>query len=80
MAANVVYVAEGDSHPALYSAGLTVSADEMFWINGAPSETIASSLDCRIRYNQEKIPCSVEAQSATEITVRFRQPEKVSDT
>ena len=78
MASNVVYVADGESHPALFSSGLLVSAKEMFWINGLPSDATLAHLECRIRYNQDKIRCSVHLCSDGQLMVSFDKPEKVS--
>ncbi|WP_197911789.1 tRNA 2-thiouridine(34) synthase MnmA [Kineobactrum salinum] len=69
---NVLLVAQGNEHPALYSAGLTVA--ELFWIAG---EAPALPLHCtaKVRYRQPDQTCSLSL-SGNRHRVRFDQPQR----
>jgi tRNA-specific 2-thiouridylase len=69
---NVLLVAQGNEHPALYSAGLTVA--ELFWIAGdAPALPLRCS--AKVRYRQPDQACSLSL-SGDRHRVRFDQPQR----
>jgi tRNA-specific 2-thiouridylase len=61
--ANVIYVGQGENHPALFSAGLFVRLNEAHWVRPDLQERILDTEDasvklyCRIRYRQELVGC-----------------------
>ena len=74
---NVVYVEQGDHHPALFCDVLT--ATEVTWISGcSPSDFPKKPLVCRskIRYRQPDQACTVEALENGEIKVSFAVPQR----
>ena len=70
---NILRVAQGVNHPALYSQGL--QASELHWIAGvAPEKTFACS--ARIRHQQPLQDCRVTVSSEQQCSVRFRSPQR----
>ncbi|MBT4790212.1 MAG: tRNA 2-thiouridine(34) synthase MnmA [Halobacteriovoraceae bacterium] len=71
-AQNIVYVVEGEMHPALYADNLF--ANEIHWINQAPS----FPLECmaKIRYRQVDQACRLELQADGSIKVEFQRPQR----
>ena len=70
---NILRVAQGVNHPALFSFGLLAS--ELHWISAsAPGET----LECcaRIRHQQPVQDCTLTVSSAQQCSVRFKQPQR----
>ena len=70
---NILYVAEGKHHPALFSEGL--SAENVGWVNSAPK---GASFQCtaKFRYRQPDREVTVHKISDTEVNVEFHEPEK----
>jgi tRNA-specific 2-thiouridylase len=68
---NVVYVAQGEHHPALYGAALL--AEQVHWIGVAP--TLPARLSAKNRYRQTAQPCSVLAHG-TGLRVDFDRPQR----
>lgn len=62
---NIIFVGQGEDHPALYSAGLFVDWGEGHWVRPDLMDAVlhdsklAGDLFCRIRYRQELVGCSL---------------------
>lgn len=70
---NVLVVAQGGSHPALYHQGL--QASQLHWISGqAPATPLACT--ARIRYRQQDQDCTLEAIEGDHGRVRFARPQR----
>lgn len=72
LARNVLYVAQGRDHPALYSRELV--AGGVCWVSGKPP---ALPLACRakVRYRQTEQPCTVARADGGRLRVRFEDPQ-----
>ena len=70
---NILYVAQGVNHPALFKPGLRAS--QLHWIAGAPPPA-PLACEARIRHQQALQPCSLELDGAGECIVRFREPQR----
>lgn len=68
MEKNIVYVEQGDDHPALYSEGLL--ATDATWVGEAPSFPLKCT--AKIRYRSQDVPCVVEEG----LKVTFATPQK----
>jgi tRNA-specific 2-thiouridylase len=70
---NVLVVAQGEDHPALYGERLV--ADGVHWISG---EAPALPLRCaaKVRYRQRKQPCTLNALEDARCEVRFDEPQR----
>ncbi len=68
---NILFVVEGESHPALYSTGLI--AKNLHWINGDQPSRLACS--ARIRHRQPVQDCTVEI-SGELAHVYFNSPQR----
>lgn len=71
VANNQLIVAQGSSHPRLFSKGLI--AGQLHWVNRTP---LSASTRCMVktRYRQEDIPCSLEPLANGDIQVLFDAP------
>ncbi|TRW49766.1 tRNA 2-thiouridine(34) synthase MnmA [Aliidiomarina halalkaliphila] len=71
VANNQLIVAQGSSHPRLFSKGLI--AGQLHWVNRTP---LSASTRCMVktRYRQEDIPCSLEPLANGDIQVLFDTP------
>lgn len=69
---NIVFVAQGENHPALYSQEL--NASDLTWISEIPS----SSFTCKakIRYRQPEEECEVTLVNENEAHVHFKNPQR----
>ncbi len=60
---NIIFVGQGEDHPALYSAGLYVKKDEGHWVRPDLENAVLNTMElvenlyCRIRYRQELVGC-----------------------
>ena len=70
---NVVYVEQGEDHPALYSSCLIAS--EMSWVNGFIPD-LPFSCSAKIRYRQEDTPCTIMQLDKDKMTVTFTKPQR----
>ncbi len=72
LANNVLIVAQGNEHPALFSQSLTTS--EMHWINGAP----ALPFECaaKTRYRQPDASCEVARSNDSGYVISFSEPQR----
>jgi len=70
---NVLTVAQGVNHPALFSPGL--HASQLHWISGSPA---ASPCECtaRIRHQQPVQACTLDIFNEQECMVRFKTPQR----
>jgi tRNA-specific 2-thiouridylase len=69
---NIVYLAQGEDHPALYSYELT--ATEVSWIDHPPIFPLVCK--AKIRYRQPEQECIVEEIAPNRLSVRFLQPQR----
>jgi tRNA-specific 2-thiouridylase len=69
---NVLRVAQGNDHPALFSSDLQVG--DMFWISGEPPE-LPLRCTAKVRYRQADQACSVMAADGA-YRVHFREPQR----
>ncbi len=70
---NVVYIEQGEDHPALYASNLT--ATEMSWVAGHPP-TLPLQCSAKIRYRQADQDCIIEKMEGDRIFVRFLEPQR----
>lgn len=70
---NILYVAQGVNHPALFRPVLRAS--QLHWIAGAPPP-LPFTCEARIRHQQPLQPCRVEQAGADECIVRFQTPQR----
>lgn len=69
---NIVYVEQGDDHPALYGSELT--ADEITWVSDIPEFPL--SCKAKIRYRQPEEDCIVSPAGDGILHVRFTNPQR----
>ncbi len=69
---NVLYVAQGEDHPALYSRSLTAS--KLHWIGGTPPS--GGRLSAKTRYRQPDQPCTLIEFTNHGIRVEFDTPQR----
>ena len=69
---NVLTVAQGHDHPALFSAGMVVT--NMNWIAAAPPLPFAGTV--KTRYRQTDQPCTITTRDGNKVTVHFSQPQR----
>lgn len=69
---NVLRVAQGNNHPALFSSGLQVS--DIFWITGDTPE-LPFRCTAKVRYRQADQCCSVIAENGV-YRVHFDEPQR----
>ena len=72
VADNVLVVAQGNEHPALFKTQLT--ATDVIWISGEPP-TLPLTCHAKIRYRQADQPCEVSV-SGTKVQVSFTTPQR----
>ncbi len=69
--ANILYVAQGEHHPALYHGCLI--ADSVHWINRPrPGARLAA----KTRYRQADQPCRLEPLAGNRVRVVFERPQR----
>jgi len=73
LATNVLYVAQGHDHPALFSGWLTAS--ELSWVAGAPP-VLPLRCTAKSRYRQPDQSCTIEAMNGDTTRVRFDGPQR----
>jgi tRNA-specific 2-thiouridylase len=69
---NIVYLAQGENHPALFS--YTLTASDISWIGSTPSFPL--SCKAKIRYRQEDQECLVQTLPDGGLEVRFLHPQR----
>lgn len=72
LATNVLYVAQGADHPALYHRVLV--ADAVHWFYEAPKA--GARLAAKSRYRQQEQPCQIEPMSDGRLRVVFDTPQR----
>lgn len=70
---NVLYVAQGHDHPALYSARL--EATDLSWVSSI-SPTAPVRCTAKVRYRQADQWCVIEAINNGVVSVRFDRPQR----
>lgn len=70
---NVLLVAQGKDHPALYAAHL--SAGPIHWITPACKPKLRQKLYAQIRYRQQQVACQLIAKDADTYEVQFEVPQ-----
>lgn len=72
---NILYVAQGVDHPALFSKALV--ADSLRWLDRQPPRF---PLHCtaRIRYHQDDQACAVHALAQDRVKVQFSKPQRAA--
>ena len=77
LANNVLLVAQGNDHPALFKS--TLFTGDIFWVSGTPPETTPSeasvSLSAKVRYRQPDQRCKLTATS-NGYRVDFETPQR----
>lgn len=74
VARNVVYIEQGEDHPALYKSAL--SATDLHWVAGHSPSSFPYSCSAKIRYRQKEQPCVIEQIAQGCATVRFLQKQR----
>ncbi|MES2122030.1 MAG: tRNA 2-thiouridine(34) synthase MnmA [Chlamydiota bacterium] len=72
IARNVVYVEQGEDHPALYQQDLM--ATDLTWVSGAPA--LPFSCHAKIRYRQPEQPCIITQIANGKASVHFLAPQR----
>ena len=70
---NIVYLEQGEDHPALYSKSLIAS--EITWVNDSPPMA-PFSCSAKIRYRQEDAPCQIVSHDLSQMRVVFSKPQR----
>jgi tRNA-specific 2-thiouridylase len=70
---NILTVAQGVDHPALFSPGLRAS--QLHWIAGSPAGA-QGEYTARIRHQQPVQACTLELLNERECMVRFKTPQR----
>jgi tRNA-specific 2-thiouridylase len=70
---NIVYVEQGDDHPALY--GTVLTATEISWVSGVSPE-VPFRCTSKIRYRQVDQECLIEKIEDDKVFVSFPQPQR----
>ncbi len=70
---NVVYVEQGEDHPALYSRELI--ATDVTWVGGE-GPPLPFSCTAKIRYRSPDVPCTLFAKDKENLHVQFHSPQK----
>jgi len=72
LADNVLYVVQGNDHPALYHDALVTSS--LHWVSGATPK-LPLRCHAKTRYRQTEQPCKVAAVDGVRATVIFDEPQ-----
>jgi tRNA-specific 2-thiouridylase len=73
LAHNVLYVVQGDHHPALYSTGL--QAADITWITGA-APNLLRRCAAKTRYRQADQGCEVRVGTDGQLEIEFDTPQR----
>lgn len=76
---NIIYVGQGENHPALFYRGLEVLKGDVHWIRPSAYEDLKNGLlllHCRIRYRQEKFPCKMNFDANGNGIIVFEELKK----
>ena len=70
---NIVFVEQGEDHPALYTSSLT--ATELTWVTDKHPQ-LPCRCTAKVRYRQPDQECEITAIEGDRIHVRFMQPQR----
>ena len=70
---NVLYVEQGEHHPALYNPALLAS--QLHWVAGAPP-SLPHACSAKVRYRQTDQPCTIGKLAAGAAQVTFATPQR----
>lgn len=73
LARNVVYVAQGANHPALYCDDLVAS--DLSWVTDPPA-VFPYSCQSKVRYRQVDMPCVIQSLENGCVNVTFPNPQR----
>lgn len=73
IAQNIVYLVQGEEHPALYKNHLI--AKDPTWISKKPP-VLPLTCWAKIRYRQEDVACRIEAEANGNLKVTFASPQR----
>jgi tRNA-specific 2-thiouridylase len=73
IARNILYVEQGEDHPALFSAGL--SASQLHWVAGA-APALPHACAAKVRYRQADQACRIDDIRAGSAQVAFEVPQR----
>jgi tRNA-specific 2-thiouridylase len=73
LARNVLVVAQGHDHPALFRREL--AANDLHWVSGRPP-SLPFACQAKVRYRQHEQRCTIEDLDATRCRVRFEEPQR----
>ena len=73
IAGNILYVAQGDDHPALFSSGLIAS--QLHWVAGAPPP-LPHPCAAKVRYRQTEQACTIATLDRDGARVDFAAPQR----
>jgi len=71
---NVVYIEQGEDHPALYRS--TLKATDLSWVKGEPPAALPFSCQAKIRYRQADQDCVIQKIDRDEVVVSFSLPQR----
>jgi len=69
---NILRVAQGSDHPALFSRGMRCG--QLHWINQAPADH--STVQVKIRYRQRDQQCRLHFDGADHLLIDFDEPQR----
>ena len=70
---NILYVEQGEHHPALYNPAL--QASQLHWVSGLPPE-LPQRCTARVRYRQTDQDCTIGPISSGTVRVEFPAPQR----
>ncbi len=71
---NVIYVAQGKNHPALFSSCIQIN--DLNWIGKTPS--VGKKYTAKIRYRQPEQSCVIEKLTTNVASIRFAIPQRAA--
>lgn len=71
---NIVFIEQGENHPALFSRALMARAPR--WVAGNFKEKLPYSCHAKIRYRQQDQRCEIVAAKEEWIEVQFLEPQR----
>jgi tRNA-specific 2-thiouridylase len=74
IARNVVYIEQGEEHPALFADDLV--ATDLSWVSGKPPGPLPFRCQAKIRYRQADQPCEIVSIGEGKAFVRFAVPQR----
>ena len=70
---NILYVEQGEDHPALFHSGLLAS--QLHWVSGQPP-ALPCSCTAKVRYRQSDQPCRIGSVESNGARVHFDAPQR----